>query len=78
MNATNTRELSKAYGVNTDDWLGREVEFYAGEIEYQGKDQPAVRVRPISPAAATAAPVSGDGVMNDEIPFNSRAASTNG
>jgi hypothetical protein len=63
LNATNTRALSKAFGPETDDWPGHAVELYAGEIEYQGKPQPAVLVRSIS-----AAPAANDDKA-DKIPF---------
>jgi hypothetical protein len=80
LNATNTRDLAMAYGPDTDDWPGHVVELYAGEVEFQGKLQPAVRVKPISPpltaeerAAATAnlsKPAANGGDMGDEdIPF---------
>jgi hypothetical protein len=61
LNATNTRALTKAFGAETDEWPGHTVELYAGEILYQGKPQPAVLVRPISPPAKTD--------MNDRISF---------
>src|SRR6516164_5593500 len=50
LNATNNKILMRAYGRNSDDWIGKEVELFHGEIEYQGKMQEAVLVRPISPS----------------------------
>jgi hypothetical protein len=50
LNATNTRTLTRAYGPNSLDWHGKEVELYAGEVEFQNKPLDAVLVRPISPA----------------------------
>jgi hypothetical protein len=49
LNATNNKTLMRAYGRNSDDWIGKEVELFLGEIEYQGKMQEAVLVRQISP-----------------------------
>jgi hypothetical protein len=42
LNATNNKTLVRAYGPNSDDWIGKEVELFHGEIEYQGKMQEAV------------------------------------
>jgi hypothetical protein len=36
VNATNNRILMRAYGRNSDDWVGKEIELYLGEIEFQG------------------------------------------
>jgi len=49
VNATNNQILMRAYGRNSDDWAGKEVELYLGEIEFQGTPREAVLVRPISP-----------------------------
>jgi hypothetical protein len=58
VNSTNNRILLRACGKHSSDWIGKEIELYAGEVEFQNKMQPAVIVRPISPAE-----------MNDSIPF---------
>ena len=49
INATNNRTLVGAYGDDSDGWIGKEVELFLGEIEYQGEPQPAVLIRPITP-----------------------------
>jgi len=49
LNARNNKTLMRAYGRNSDDWIGKEVELFLGKIEYQGKMQEAVLVRQISP-----------------------------
>ena len=49
VNATNNLILMRAYGRNSDDWVGKEVELYLGKIEFQGIPREAVLVRPISP-----------------------------
>jgi hypothetical protein len=48
-NATNCRTLAKAYGTESDDWIGKEVKLTVGEVKYQGKLQEAILVTPISP-----------------------------
>jgi hypothetical protein len=47
--------LVRAYGPDSDDWVGKEIELYLGEVEYQKDFQPAVLVRPVSPSITTAA-----------------------
>jgi hypothetical protein len=49
LNVTNTRILARAYGTDAADWIGKEVELNVGEIEYQGKLQESIIVKPISP-----------------------------
>ena len=75
LNATNSRALMKAYGSETDDWLGHVVELGVGTLEYQGKPQAAILVTPISPPSAEKTPAKpkprGDGRdPDDDIPFN--------
>jgi hypothetical protein len=48
VNATNNKALIRAYGIDSDAWIGHVVELSLGEIEYQGRPQEAVLVRPIS------------------------------
>jgi hypothetical protein len=76
LNATNTRALVAAYGKDSNGWINKEIELFAGEIEYQGAPKAVILVRPISPPTKTngaAAPKdpgpdkSSD--MDDEIPF---------
>jgi hypothetical protein len=47
LNQTNVRTLCRAYGNNDHDWLDNSIEVHAGEIEYEGRMQPAIMVRPI-------------------------------
>ena len=49
LNATNNKILIRAYGPNSIDWIGKEVELYAGQVEFQSRPLDAVLVRPISP-----------------------------
>ena len=39
LNATNNKTLCHAYGTESDDWIGKEIELSLGEIEYQGEPQ---------------------------------------
>ena len=67
-NATNGRALARAYGFDSNDWVGKEVELVVGEIQYQGKPQEAILVKPISPPIENKAPPKRDDDL-DSIPF---------
>ena len=69
VNATNNRILMRAYGRNSDDWVGKEIELYLGEIEFQGTPQEAVLVRPISPPIKPKKPPAEKPPFDDEIPW---------
>jgi hypothetical protein len=81
LNATNCKTLVRAYGTESDLWIGKTIRLLVGMIEYQGADHEAVVVEPISPPIkkketkkkeiedtdGLAKPKLGD--MDDEIPF---------
>ena len=67
-NTTNGRVLTRAYGFESDDWIDKEVELVVGEIQYQGKPQEAILIKPISPPIESKAPPKCDD-PNDSIPF---------
>jgi hypothetical protein len=67
LNATNGRVLARAYGMESDDWLGKEIEFYVGEIQYRGEAQEAILVNPITPPIEKKAPPPSE--LDDAIPF---------
>jgi hypothetical protein len=48
LNVTNTRTLARAYGTDGAGWIGKEIELYLGETEYEGKLQESILVKPIS------------------------------
>ena len=64
-NATNTRTLCRAYGKESNDWLGREIELVVGEIAFQGEPREAILARPVSPPKAG----NGSGDLNYTLPF---------
>jgi hypothetical protein len=49
LNSTNNQTLIRSYGRNSDAWIGKTVELFLGEIEFQKEMREAVKVRPISP-----------------------------
>jgi hypothetical protein len=72
LNVTNSRVLARAYGINSDDWVGKQIELVVSEIQFKGKPKEAILVKPISPPVEKKPPPSkkmGDGELNDEIPF---------
>jgi hypothetical protein len=73
LNATNNKILMRAYGADSDYWLGKTIKMFLGEVEYQRKMQEAVLVQPISPSLkdtkAANANRATDQDPSDEIPF---------
>src|SRR5262245_50484823 len=57
-NATNSRMLARAYGMDSDDWTDKQVELVVGEIKSDGKMNEAILVKPISPPIENKAPAS--------------------
>jgi hypothetical protein len=45
LNKTNSRNISAAYGEDTDDWFGKEIVLFEAMVDFQGKTVPAIRVR---------------------------------
>ena len=56
VNATNTKALIRAFGADSESWIGHDVELYLGSIEYQGRDQEAVLLRALEAAFGSSAP----------------------
>ncbi|WP_315792682.1 hypothetical protein [Bradyrhizobium sp. SZCCHNRI1002] len=80
LNRSVMRELVEAYGDGDGtNFVGKEIELYAGEVTMKGKTTPAKKIRPISPpvsaavAAASAAAAQSEpkpkSDMDDDIPF---------
>jgi hypothetical protein len=75
LNVTNCQTLIRSFGAESNDWLGKEIDLYLGEVEYEGEMKPTILVRVISAEVEHKAPVKpqrkkgGDGNMDDEIPF---------
>src|SRR5215831_4601389 len=56
LNKTNVRTLIRAFGDDSNDWIDRPVELYAGTVsDKNGEPMPSVLVRPIPPLAAAKA-----------------------
>jgi hypothetical protein len=50
---TNTRSLIKAFGNNSDQWIGRRIELSEGEAEFKGERQPLILVQAASASKAS-------------------------
>jgi hypothetical protein len=75
LNQTNLRTIANAWGNETNDWIGKELEMYVGKVNYQGQDMDSVLVRTISPpipprpTRPKTQPPSRGSFNDDEIPF---------
>jgi len=78
LNVTGTRNLARAWGVDTDAWLGKEVELSVGETDINGKTEEMIVVTPISPPipredrpppAKPSKRKNDRSDMDDEVPF---------
>ena len=78
LNDTNLRVLVKAFGAESEDWDGRQIECYVGNLIYNKEEKPGVRVRVPATVEKTEKTVtaadlvdpagSGDAIT-DDIPF---------
>lgn len=67
LNRTNINTIADLYGDDTDDWEGKKVTLFATQVDFQGKQVDAIRVRnkqpktkerPAKPEPAAAAPAT--------------------
>ena len=49
LNKTNFKVLASSFGPDTDNWLGKEIEVFSMDVEYQGKLVPGLRLRVLAP-----------------------------
>ena len=74
LNVTNAKTLIKSFGAESDDWIGKEIEIYIGEVEYNEKMVSTILVRVISAEvehkkAVTPQKKNAVKDMDDTIPF---------
>jgi hypothetical protein len=67
LNNTNCRTLLRAYGIESRDLIGKEIELTVGEIQYRGEPKEVILVKPISPPIENKAPPKPE--FDDQIPF---------
>jgi hypothetical protein len=88
LNATNNRNLSKAWGFDSDDWLGQELELSLGYYKDWRDDPPSDKETVVVRAVSSAKAQNGGGAvvpvpksfppqhddMEDQIPFITSAS----
>ncbi len=50
LNKTNANTITTLYGRETDNWIGKDIDLYAAQVEFQGQVGPALRVRGVAQA----------------------------
>jgi hypothetical protein len=71
-NKTNMRELIRAFGSDSSNLIGREVELFVGEVAFQGSFKTSVLVRPISDSELAPAPAPTSSSTATPIPLKRR------
>jgi hypothetical protein len=70
LNVTNKNTLVGLFGTDTDEWVGKRVALFATEVDFQGRQTLAIRIRMRAPKAkpvpVAAAAEDKDG---EDIPF---------
>jgi hypothetical protein len=54
LNKTNSLILASAYGDETNDWAGRNIEIWAEPVQFQGRIVQGVKIQPAGALAASA------------------------
>jgi hypothetical protein len=50
LNKTNANTISGLYGPETNEWIGKQITLFATEVDFQGKQTLAIRVRMRAPS----------------------------
>jgi len=66
LNKTNANTIQGLYGAETDDWNGKRIALFSTEVDFQGKQTLAIRVRMKKPAAPPARQAAPAAATNDE------------
>jgi hypothetical protein len=70
LNQNNAQRLAAAFGDDTDDWHGHDVELWVEDVAFRGETVASVKIGPAPPSALPAPPkppVKDE--LDDEIPF---------
>lgn len=74
LNKTNSNTVATIYGDETDEWIGQPLVLFEAQVDFQGRQVSAIRVR-VPPRQPARAPVRETppppmrGVDDDEVPF---------
>jgi hypothetical protein len=63
LNKTNSKSVAGLYGPETDGWIGKKLALFATEVDFQGEQKLAIRVRLKAPKTAPAAPPTTDELL---------------
>src|SRR5262245_5578917 len=64
LNKTNANTIMRAYGKETDGWIGKELILFATTVDFRGESVPGIRVKvPTQPKRPPA-----DDDLNDQTP----------
>jgi hypothetical protein len=66
LNKTNANTIQGLYGPETDEWVGKAITLFATEVDFQGKQTLAIRVRMKKPTGAAPAKPASNGADNHE------------
>ena len=80
LNKTNANNIADAFGPDTDDWTGQQVQLFTTLVDFQGRSVEAIRVRAAKPTgsktgAKTTVPPRfesenpASAMSDDDIPF---------
>jgi hypothetical protein len=64
LNKTNANTIMRAYGKQTDEWIGKDIILFATTVDFRGESVPGIRVKVPTQSKR---PTQDDG-LNDEIP----------
>ena len=70
LNTTTIRVLEKAFGDDSDSWIGKRVKVYVDpNVSFQGRVVGGLRLMPPKVSKPVAKPQVPDAEFNDEVPF---------
>jgi len=65
LNKTNANTIMRAYGKETDGWIGKDVILFATTVDFRGESVPGIRVKVPTQSKR---PTPADDDLNDKIP----------
>ena len=69
LNTTTIRVLEKAFGDDSDAWVGKRAELYVDpNVAYKGQIVGGLRLRPLKPKKAAPVPVTNQEGFDDVVP----------
>lgn len=69
LNKTNATTIAGLLGNDTDDWIGKAIGLFTTEVDYQGKQVMAIRVRMKLPKVSKKAPAVVTEEETESMPF---------